>query len=57
MSWPPPKRSRRLNLPTQQAVLLFDRAKAKLAALGHAIELSNAPEMPAAMATFHIKSI
>lgn len=45
------------HLPTQQAVVLFDRAKAKLAALGHEIKLSNAPEMPAAMATFHIKSI
>lgn len=45
------------HLPTQQAVVLFDRAKPKLAAQGNAIELTNAPEMPAAMATFHIRSI
>lgn len=45
------------HLPTQQAVVLFDRAKSKLVARGKEIELSNAPEMPSAMATFHIKSI
>lgn len=45
------------HLPTHQALVLFDRAKPKLSAQGSAIELSNAPEMPAAMAAFHIKSI